>query len=94
MGWASRVPNNVTLVSSLLTSRSWRGTRRSDRYASTFQRIIDNLHEADDASLVASFERIDAARGGTTLTFFEYNTLAALDLFVSAYGARAGANLC
>ena len=38
----------------------------------------------DDASLVASFERIEAARAGTTLTFFEYNTLAALDLFARA----------
>ena len=32
-------------------------------------------------SLIDSFERIDAARGDITLTFFEYNALAALDLF-------------
>ncbi len=31
--------------------------------------------------LVDVFERIEAARGSTTLTFFEYNTLAALLLF-------------
>jgi dihydrofolate synthase/folylpolyglutamate synthase len=30
---------------------------------------------------LASFERIDAARGTTTLTFFEYNALAALEQF-------------
>ena len=41
---------------------------------------IDGL-EADDAAIVAAFERIEAARDGTTLTFFEYNTLAALLLF-------------
>jgi dihydrofolate synthase/folylpolyglutamate synthase len=37
--------------------------------------------EATDAQLVEAFERIEAARGSTTLTFFEYNTLAALLLF-------------
>ena len=35
-------------------------------------------------SLIASFERIEAARGDITLTFFEYNALAALDLFQRA----------
>lgn len=39
---------------------------------------------ASDAALVAAFERIEAARGATTLTFFEYNTLAALDAFRQA----------
>jgi dihydrofolate synthase/folylpolyglutamate synthase len=37
----------------------------------------------DDAALVAAFERIEAARGDISLTFFEYNTLAALDVFRS-----------
>jgi dihydrofolate synthase/folylpolyglutamate synthase len=37
-----------------------------------------------DASLIAAFERIDAARAGETLTFFEFNTLAALLIFASA----------
>ena len=41
---------------------------------------IDGV-EVEDAALVAAFERIEAARGATTLTFFEYNTLAALQLF-------------
>jgi dihydrofolate synthase / folylpolyglutamate synthase len=36
---------------------------------------------ASDAALLAAFERIEAARGAVTLTFFEYNTLAALELF-------------
>src|SRR6202008_2876051 len=38
----------------------------------------------DDDRLIASFERIEAARGTTTLTFFEYNALAALDIFTRA----------
>ena len=37
--------------------------------------------EVDDAELIRAFERIDAARGSTTLTFFEYNALAALVIF-------------
>jgi dihydrofolate synthase/folylpolyglutamate synthase len=45
---------------------------------------IDGV-DADDAALVASFERIEAARGEIPLTYFEFGTLAALDLF-----ARAG----
>ena len=45
------------------------------------ERICVDGVEADDASLIASFERIDAARADITLTFFEYNALAALDLF-------------
>ena len=45
------------------------------------ERIRIDGREADDAALVAAFERIEAARGATTLTFFEYNTLAALWLF-------------
>ena len=37
--------------------------------------------EIGDAELVAAFERIEQARGSTTLTFFEYNALAALLIF-------------
>jgi dihydrofolate synthase/folylpolyglutamate synthase len=37
--------------------------------------------EAEDAELVSAFERIEQARGSTTLTFFEFNALAALLIF-------------
>ena len=40
--------------------------------------------DADDASLVAAFEAVEAARGDTSLTYFEYGTLAALWLFERA----------
>jgi dihydrofolate synthase/folylpolyglutamate synthase len=49
------------------------------------ERVRVNGAEVDDASLVEAFERIEAARGGTTLTYFEFGTLAAFDVF-----ARAG----
>ncbi len=38
----------------------------------------------DDAAICAAFERIDAARGAVSLTYFEWGTLAALDLFAAA----------
>src|SRR6185312_1098112 len=40
--------------------------------------------DADDATLVASFERVEAARGATPLTYFEFGTLAALAIFQDA----------
>jgi dihydrofolate synthase/folylpolyglutamate synthase len=40
--------------------------------------------EADDAELCRAFERIDAARGDISLTYFEWGTLAALDGFAAA----------
>ncbi|HEX2492334.1 MAG TPA: bifunctional tetrahydrofolate synthase/dihydrofolate synthase [Steroidobacter sp.] len=48
------------------------------------ERITIAGREVCDASLVAAFERIDAARGADTLTFFEFNTLAALLVFETA----------
>ena len=45
------------------------------------ERIRVDGAEVADAALIAAFERIEAARGATTLTFFEYNTLAALMIF-------------
>ena len=60
--------------------------RRTGRFTSPHlvrynERICIDGVEAADEDLIAAFERIDAARGDITLTFFEYNTLAALDLF-------------
>ncbi len=41
--------------------------------------------ESSDAELVAAFERIDAARGDTSLTYFEFGTLGAMAQFVDAH---------
>lgn len=40
--------------------------------------------EAEDNMLVAAFERIEVARGETPLTYFEFGTLAALDVLACA----------
>ena len=45
------------------------------------ERVRIDGEEASDASLVAAFEAVEAARGETTLTYFEFGTLAALWLF-------------
>ena len=37
--------------------------------------------DASEAEFCASFERLDAARGDMSLTYFEFGTLAALDIF-------------
>jgi dihydrofolate synthase/folylpolyglutamate synthase len=48
------------------------------------ERVQIDGAEVGDAVLLSAFERIEAARATTTLTFFEYNTLAALDAFREA----------
>ncbi len=45
------------------------------------ERIVIDGQPVTDRLLLAAFEQIEAARGATTLTFFEYSTLAALLLF-------------
>lgn len=45
------------------------------------ERIRVNGADVGDDEIVAAFERIERARGTTTLTFFEFNALAALIIF-------------
>jgi len=45
------------------------------------ERIRVDGAEAGDDALIGAFDAIDAARGDITLTFFEYNALAALHVF-------------
>jgi dihydrofolate synthase / folylpolyglutamate synthase len=48
------------------------------------ERVQVNGAQVSDAALLQAFERIESALGAITLTFFEYNTLAALLLFRQA----------
>lgn len=48
------------------------------------ERVQLDGDEVSDAVLCASFEHVDQARGSTALTYFEFGTLAALDIFVRA----------
>lgn len=45
------------------------------------ERIKINAQAIDDASLCEAFDRIDNARGQAELTYFEFGTLAAIDIF-------------
>ncbi len=71
----------ATLEALLLALDLKVGTLTSPHLLRYNERIHLQGREATDAELVDVFERIEAARGATTLTFFEYNTLAALLLF-------------
>ena len=60
------------------------GTLTSPHLLKFNERIALNGVAVDDASIVTSFERIEAARGEISLTYFEFNTLAAVDIFQQA----------
>ena len=63
--------------------------KRTGRYSSPHllrynERVCIDGSPVSDEALVAAFERVDAARHDTSLTYFEFGTLAALDLFSRA----------
>ncbi|MFW5824324.1 MAG: bifunctional tetrahydrofolate synthase/dihydrofolate synthase [Marinobacter sp.] len=51
------------------------------------ERVRINGTNASDQALIAAFEQVEAARRGTTLTYFEFGTLAAF-LVMTAAGVR------
>ena len=77
-GKGSTVAHLEALLSALGAST---GMFTSPHFIRYNERIRVNGDEVGDQELIAAFERIEAARGATTLTFFEYNTLAALLIF-------------
>jgi dihydrofolate synthase / folylpolyglutamate synthase len=48
------------------------------------ERVRIQGEDMEDARLVESFERVEAARGATGLTYFEFGTLAALAMFAES----------
>lgn len=81
--------STVAMLEAMLSAAGQRvGCYTSPHLLRYNERIRIDGHEAHDEALVASFERIEAARGEILLTYFEFGTLAALDLF-----ARAGLDL-
>jgi len=81
--------STVALLEAMLAAAGRRvGCYTSPHLLHYNERVRIGGHDATDEALVASFERIEAARGSgaeaIALTYFEYGTLAALDLFARA----------
>jgi dihydrofolate synthase/folylpolyglutamate synthase len=74
--------STVACLAALLRSHGLRaGAFTSPHLLRYHERIRVDGADATDAQLIDAFEAIDAARGDITLTFFEYNALAALLVF-------------
>lgn len=72
----------VALLEAMLTSGGHRVAAFTSPHLVRYtERIRLAGRSATDAELMDAFERIDQARAGSSLTFFEFNTLAALLLF-------------
>jgi dihydrofolate synthase/folylpolyglutamate synthase len=74
----------VALLESILGAQGLKvGAFTSPHLVRYNERIRIDGREATDAELMRAFERVTDARGNVSLTFFEYNTLAALCLFAA-----------
>lgn len=77
--------SSVALLESILLAAGYRvGCYTSPHLLQYNERIRLNGEQVSDELLCQSFERIDQARGETSLTYFEFGTLAAFDLFSRA----------
>ena len=75
----------VAMLDAMLRAGGYRvGTFTSPHLVDYRERIRVDGQWVSEASLVAAFERIADALGGDSLTFFEFNTLAALLVFETA----------
>src|SRR3546814_9752797 len=84
--------STVAFIEAIARAAGWKvGADTSPHLLAYNERVRIDGHDADDASLVAAFEAVEAARIGAggggdgrddiPLTYFEYGTLAALWLF-------------
>ncbi|KRG41923.1 bifunctional folylpolyglutamate synthase/dihydrofolate synthase, partial [Stenotrophomonas panacihumi] len=81
--------STVAFVEAIARAAGWKvGAYTSPHLLAYNERVRIDGEDADDAALVAAFAAVEAVRGDTALTYFEYGTLAALWLF-----GRAGLDL-
>lgn len=74
--------STAALLESMLIAAGYRvGSYTSPHLLRFNERIRVDGQPVDDATLCAAFERIEQARGETSLTYFEFTTLAALLIF-------------
>ena len=77
--------STVAFAQSLLTASGARtGTYTSPHLVHYNERIRIDGEPVPDPAIMTAFDRIDRARGGITLTYFEFGTLAAIDVFRTA----------
>lgn len=78
--------SSVALLESILACAGLRvGAYTSPHLWRYNERIRIDRQNVTDADIVAAFDRIDTARGDISLSYFEFGTLAALDLFARAH---------
>ena len=74
--------STVAFIESIARAAGWKvGAYTSPHLLAYNERVRIDGTDAIDVDLVAGFEAVDAARGDTPLTYFEYGTLCALWLF-------------
>lgn len=77
--------SSVALLEAILSAAGLRvGTYTSPHLWRYNERIRIAGQEVEDTALMAAFARIDSARGETSLSYFEFGTLAAFDLMQQA----------
>jgi dihydrofolate synthase/folylpolyglutamate synthase len=70
--------STVAFIEAIARAAGWRvGSYTSPHVLAYNERLRLDGADVDDATLVAGFEAVEAARGDTPLTYFEYGTLAA-----------------
>jgi dihydrofolate synthase/folylpolyglutamate synthase len=79
--------STCAMLEAIFTAAGYRvGLYTSPHLLRYNERVRIAKREADDAALVSAFARVEAARtekaGNTRLTYFEFGTLAAVDLFL------------
>ncbi|MFC3532193.1 bifunctional tetrahydrofolate synthase/dihydrofolate synthase [Vogesella facilis] len=71
------------MLSTMLNRAGFKvGTYTSPHILRYNERVAIDMQPLPDADIVAGFAAVDAARGDTSLTYFEYSTLAAMHAFM------------
>jgi dihydrofolate synthase/folylpolyglutamate synthase len=71
------------MLEAILSSAGYRvGLYASPHLLRYNERVRVARREVDDTTLVQAFERVESARAPDSLTYFEFGTLAAMDIFI------------
>ncbi|HEY0334407.1 MAG TPA: bifunctional tetrahydrofolate synthase/dihydrofolate synthase [Stenotrophomonas sp.] len=77
--------STVAFIEAIARAAGWNvGAYTSPHLLAYNERVRIDGRDADDDALVAAFSAVEAVRGDTPLTYFEYGTLGALWLFARA----------